>query len=1199
MARATEGATNMGSTLRKKAIALAAAFALAASLMPASMAFAAGDESSEGGSWFDGVAEFFSPVVTFFTGDNASNDGVETYATEEDLDGVTTAFDPDTTNQWNSHIAPGGTVSTQNIGRIWTDKSVFKSDYTFTGAIGDQTVSKGDSDFLVSLSALSSTSNLTSTVTRTDPLDIVLIIDRSSSMNDGIEQAGSYVGVNEGDVVESHGDTFWGVAYQETTGGTYYALVDGEYVRIIENTHRVNGTVGTSYQEHDSWTLNGQTVTPQDTQFYEYRSGGTISRMEALKTAANNFIDSAANLPNADQVRIGIVSFAGESESDWNASRIDQQLTSLSGNNAQGLKNTVNGINAPGSGAGTYPAGAFDNAQSMLRGSGQDTQKVVIFFTDGGPGGGSFGMQSWDIDNDVANSAINAAHSVKNGGTTVYSVGVLDDADPSVDVSNVSSNSPESLRINAYMHAVSSNYPDATGFTSNAIGNRAPESDYYKAATNADELNSIFDDIFHEIESNLPSGSPIEEVTQEGALNPGTLTFMDTLGSYMAVSGDTMTVVYGDRMFTSINKTTADNVDTYHFEGTVSGNAVYKEANLADLTVTVTHSDNLEDGDVVTVQVPASLIPMRHYDVDSDANTMSVTDAYPIRLFYGVSLKQDAVDAIKAGSGTDYDAILENQLSEDGTAIDFYSNAWTNIPNGSTEATFTPSDGNKFYYYTQDTTLYIDQNCTIPAYDWNSGDVDTFYYPDTYWASNGDGSATEVTEGVAIYRGVSRDFESVQTNSRGELYIPAHTMRHDRPSTLAVAKNPNTTGTASQVLVPGWNENGVVSQALGNNGKLSIPAPGELEIKKNVDWGNASDETKQNQNSFEFTINFNGDGTLEGNFSYDVYESGEQPVSSGTVTDGGIITLKAGQRAVIKGLPADTTFTVTENEANKNGFTTTDTVTDDPNNDTTDGIANGTIVGGAQQSVSFQNNYMAKTPLTIDASTYLNVKKTLDGREWRDADEFTFEVQSLDIGSGIATPEHTSVTIDENSKDSAVSFGQITFNSTGTYRYIVSEGNEDQIVGIDYSSASYRLEVTVVDAGNGNLKVDSYKLERLQNDEGSMTPGQTEEVQGTTVTFTNTYTPDAAPVNIDGIKVYENESGDNSITNNKFQFQMEALGGYSTENGSRDQLTISADDTPKPAQNTQGNVTTVGNEGNAFHMPTISYNGDHVQHLRV
>ena len=1181
-----------------KFVAVLTALAIASASLLAVPAYAA----ESGAENQNPVIEFFGNVIDgaaqlFGLGD----DGVETYATEDDLDGVTTAVDPDTTNQWNNHIAPGGTVSTQNIGRIWTDKSVFKSDYTFTGAIGDQTVNKGDSDFLVSLSALSSTSNLTSTVTRTDPLDIVLSIDRSSSMNDGIEQAGSYVEVNEGDVVESHGDTFWGFAYQETTGGTYYALVDGEYVRIIENTHRVNGTVGTSYQEHDSWTLNGQTVTPQDTQFYEYRSGGTISRMEALKTAANNFIDSAANLPNADQVRIGIVSFAGESESDWNASRIDQQLTSLSGNNAQGLKNTVNGINAPGSGAGTYPAGAFDNAQSMLKGSGQDTQKVVIFFTDGGPGGGSFGMQSWDIDNDVANSAINAAHSVKNGGTTVYSVGVLDDADPSVDVSNVSSNSPESLRINAYMHAVSSNYPDATGFTSNAIGNRAPESDYYKAATNADELNSIFDDIFHEIESNLPSGSPIEEVTQEGALNPGTLTFMDTLGSYMAVSGDTMTVVYGDRMFTSNNMTTADNVDTYHFEGTVSGNAVYGGADLADLTVTVTHGDDLADGDVVTVQVPASLIPMRHYSVDSDADTMSVTPAYPIRLFYGVSVKQGAVNAIKAGSGTAYDAILENQLSEDGTTIDFYSNAWANIPNGFTEATFTPSDGNKFYYYTQDTTLYIDQDCRIVATRWNSSNVNTFYYPDTYWASNGDGSANEVTEGVAILR-VSQDFASVQTNNREELYIPAHTARHDRPSTLSVAKDPNTTGTASQVLVPGWNGNGVVSQALGNNGKLSIPAPGELEIKKNVDWGNASDETKRNQNSFEFTVDFNGTDTLAGEFAYDVYESGEQPVSNGTVTDGGTITLKAGQRAVIKGLPADTTFTVTENEANENGFTTTDTVNSDPDSVADDGIANGTIVAGSQQSVSFQNNYMADEPVQLSTETYLKVQKNLTGRDWRASDEFSFQITQINNGApAVQMAEPTKVEITQQTNQQTASFGDITFSESGQYRFRVEElSDADQgitpIAGIDYSGAIYRVTVDVADAGQGNLEITSVLIEQMTNDDGGQGSG---EVQGDTMAFENRYVLDQASETLQGTKIYTDTTGGNPIDAGKFSFQLEALGGYETGtvtgDAQPDDYTIAADSDamPKPAGMT-GTTLETGNVGDVFQFPTIYFDGNDV-----
>lgn len=295
---------------------------------------------------------------------DAANGGIELYAVED----ATTVVDPDTTNAWNTIAASSN--STENIGRIWTDKSVFNDDYEFEGALDGTKVEKGsESDFLVSLSAISSISNLASKVTHTDPLDIVLIIDRSSSMNNDIEQAGSYVEVNPNDVVESHGHEesigFGAIAVQDSTGGEYYALIGDEYVRIEEEVRRVDvGWTGTQhYNEHVRWTLNGETVTPQDTQFYEYRSGGTISRMEALKTAANNFIDSAANLPNSDQVRIGIVSFAGSSEDDRNASRIDQQLTSLSGNNAQSLKNTVNGIYAPSSSAGTYPSGAFDDAQ--------------------------------------------------------------------------------------------------------------------------------------------------------------------------------------------------------------------------------------------------------------------------------------------------------------------------------------------------------------------------------------------------------------------------------------------------------------------------------------------------------------------------------------------------------------------------------------------------------------------------------------------------------------------------------------------------------------------------------------------------------------------------------------------------------------------------------------------------------------------
>ena len=98
-----------------------------------------------------------------------------------------TVVDPDTTNVWTNYTRPGGQPSTQNVGRIWTDKSVFDDTYTFTSdndaGLSSETIEKGGSDFLVSLSALSSTSNLKEMVQTGKPLDIVLVLDDSGSMD--------------------------------------------------------------------------------------------------------------------------------------------------------------------------------------------------------------------------------------------------------------------------------------------------------------------------------------------------------------------------------------------------------------------------------------------------------------------------------------------------------------------------------------------------------------------------------------------------------------------------------------------------------------------------------------------------------------------------------------------------------------------------------------------------------------------------------------------------------------------------------------------------------------------------------------------------------------------------------------------------------------------------------------------------------
>lgn len=1013
-----------------------------------------------------------------------------------------TVVDPDTTNVWSDIAASSN--STQNIGRIWTDKSVLDSDYKFSGSGQLDSVEKGDSDFLVSLSALSSTSNTTTTVTVGTPVDIVLVLDESGSMAYGFDS---------------------------------------------RNTRR-----------------------------------------EALQEAANNFIDSAneANqgVPRENQIRMSIVTFSDGAD-------VARGWTYVTGEGTQSLHDTIGDLDQLGA---TRTDLGLREADGQLASARQDAQKIVILFTDGDPSGS--GVTLADFDCRTAAAAVNTAKGMKDGGATVYTIGIFEDANPNTNDWS-----------NDFLNAVSSNFPTATAEGGNGFGGLGAwfnvtweegsrDNGYYKTAGDSEELNQVFEDIFDRLPVSEGSGSPIKEVTQEGELNPGTLTFTDTLGSYMTVSSDTMTVVYGDQMFTSTDKTTAGNVVTYHFEGTVTGNTVYKEANLANLTVTVTRSDDLATGDVVTVQIPASLLPMRNYDVDTDAKTMSVTNAYPIRLFYGVSVKEEAEKAIEQGSGDVYDAIVNTNKTDDGK-VAFYSNLY-NSGNGDTTATFTPSDGNKFYYYTQDTNLYVDQNCTRRATTQNINSDNTLYYSEPYWEITSGNNAQEVTRGIAINRD-GQDWSKMTTDRQGNYYIPAGTQRLDRPASLNTNKTNNETGTAATVLTPNW-EGTSVAQHLGNNGKITYDLPGELEIKKTVDWGNASDETKQNQNSFKFTVNFNGDETLEGNFAYDVYESGEDPVSNGTVADGGTITLKDGQRAVVKGLPSDTTFMVTETNANQNGFNTTDTVTADPNNNATDGIANGTIKGGSQQSVFFQNNYKADEPVKLSTETDLKVQKNLTGRDWRASDEFSFQITQIDNGAAtVQMDAPTKVDITQQTDQQTASFGDITFSESGRYRFRVEElSDADQgitpIAGIDYSGAIYRVTVDVADAGQGNLEVTSVLIEQMTNDGGGQGSGT---VQGNTMAFENRYVSGQGSETLQGKKIYTDPTDGNPIDAGKFSFQLEALGGYETGTVTGetqpDDYTIAADSDamPKPAGMT-GTTLETGNVGDVFQFPTIYFDGNDV-----
>lgn len=1036
-------------------------------------------------------------------------------ANAADLKG-NTVVDPDTTNVWTDYTRPGGQPSTQNVGRIWTDKSVFDNTYAFknedNAGLSGQTIGKGDSDFLVSLSALSSTSNLKEMVKTSQPLDIVLVLDTSGSM-----------------------------------------------------------------------------------------SG---SKMTNLKNAANSFIDATAEnnrgLEQDQQTRLAIVRFAS-------GANTERQLNYVTDQNVQQYKSTINGFRASGA---TYAEEGLQQAQDVLDRNGRtDVQQIVIFFTDGEPNHGN------GFDNEVAAKAVNTAHEMKQGGTIIYAIGVMNGADASV---------TDDDGFNEYMNGVSSNYPNATADGSNGgilgwgahynttFGERA-EGDYYKAASDPDSIEEIFDEISDEVQQGVGSGSPIEENTQQGNTEPGTLTFEDQLGNYMQVTGTgagtgKIQLAYGDQIYTSDNKTTQGNTDTYHFSGAVDGNAVYGAANLSDLVVTVERSDDLATGDKITVTLPASLLPMRHYDVDTDANTMTVSQAYPVRLFYGVSLKADAKTALGDPTSEAYADIVASQASDDGASIDFYSNSFTKgAADGSTTASFSPNAGNKFYYYTQDTTLYTDQACTIEANRYTVGNATTLYYKDVYWVQTGNGTAArEVTDGYGTVTSGTAEWNAIERPWQGTYYIPANTQRTERPHTLTDGKETNVTGTAANVLNPSWTAGGDVTQALGNNGKLSFEKPGSLEIKKNVDWGNASDQTKQEKNTFTFDITANvptGEGeateALTGTYNYYVDDSdaaaGQVTFNNGSAT----LTVTGGTTVRIDGLPAGTTFTVTEQGVGQNGWTVTDATSQEgvENTDTADGIVTGTIPAGSQASLTFSNAYHADE-VGLNTNTTLKVQKNLEGRDWRDTDSFDFVIAGFRAPSGVdpvPVPEDTVVTVDASTDAYTASFGDITFDTPGEYRYTIQENGdpEQPIAGIDYSDAIYRVTVMVGDNGTGSLVIDSVKSELMYDDGGNLANTENEgtPVEGDTMAFKNTYNASTDTEGIQGKKVYNDTTGDNPYEGGKFSFKLEAQGGFVTDSGNADDLTIAAAGTPMPA-GAQDNAVTTTNVGSDFTFPAITFDGN-------
>ena len=949
--------------------------------------------------------------------------------------GATTVADPSSASTWRNW---GLENSTENVGRIWTDKTVSDDNIDLTGAGGTMTIEKGDSDFLTSLSAISSTSNLT--MTSSTPLDIVLVLDASGSM-----------------------------------------------------------------KENMGW------------------SGTT--KMDAIKAAANAFVDEIAKANEGiddptTQHRVSVVKFASDStdrvgnDFTYSGYNYSQRMIGLTACTQDGKGTITSQINALWPSGATRADYGMSQAQKALNDARPGAKTVVVFFTDGTP------TKSDSFSKSVANSAVSTAKALKDGGTTIYTVGIQSGANPSADPNNWTTTNE-----NKFLHAVSSNYPAATKY--DELGS-ATDSDFYKTATSADGLKDVFSGISQDIAN--AAGHPTDVV--EGAENTsGYVTFTDQLGDYMKVDSFE-SIVFASQVFSNPDVSTSGNVDTYTFHG-AAGNVLYPTGDLADVIIRVERSDDARTGDKVTVSIPASLIPLRHFNVDEDEGTGDVTLTFPIRVFYGSSLKEGAIDLL-ANPDEDMADYIANHTDAEGKVY-FLANAYSGGVDGDTMSAFTPATGNRYYYITEDAPLYLDHECTQRARGPLSGSV-TYYY-ESSWYDIADGKATRASSVVAFPSSVAEGVTgAITTDESGYLILKKGSRRLTYINELRTDKDNNATATASTIINPHWNGT-TINVALGNNGRISLEQPGTLAISKTVAVPAGFDEAYYNGLDFTFNISIpdaagktfkatvkGEDGKVHGDESWDLTFD-----AAGHATH----MLKHGETLYVHGLARGTAYTVTEQAAR--GFEISPSTAQE-----------GRIEAGLEAKAEFRNTCSAKG--TLSGRENLAGEKILDGRDWLANDSFTFILQGLD---GAPMPEGAEgnisrivVTSPEGTPSGtpvAFNFGDIAYNAPGTYTYQIYEPAEEAATpGVSTSLALYTVTVTAEDNHDGTLAVSA----RITCDRDDLGAEVAADAAATNVArFTNTFdatSQEWAPI---ATKTLHDASGALSLQPDMFEFSLTPMPG--------------------------------------------------------
>lgn len=1074
--------------------------------------------------------------------------------------------DGNTTGSYSQNL--GDNSSTRYAGRVWTDKTVYTEDATFSGDVGNVTV-QNDSDFLVAYSALATTQNITGK--SSVPVDVVFVIDNSNSMDDPIEdrewwegQAPSRlestvdaVNASIATIMESHPDSRVAVVLYGSNARTLMPL--GHYSASTSGQHRGDYLW---YSSESDWQGNtdttfGSVASNSNLEMtYDVRGtnihSGVDAGMDILKNAADIGEGASKHVPALVLLSDGAATYAGSgnwwdpSGSQGIGSEPSVTFSMETAMHAQYQKQLVNNHYGVDADADTsckiYTIGM---GIEQLSGSERNIARLAL-------NPGTYITEN----NNEANAMETAWNNYLSGQNPIMqypSDTHISWGQTVVDYSNYTFRHPSSGDISTIAY-----------------------NDGYYSAENAEDVTNVFDDITSEIVS-ASAQAPTQ--IEGDPLESGYLTYTDPIGEYMQVD-EVKTLIYGGQRFDNPTKEEINaNTTKYTFEGKITSD-VYGDLNASKIEITVTKGD--DGNETLTVKIPAAAIPLRVNTVDIDENgaiTNTNNNAYPARILYTVGAREGVDMETLEGVSDDY---ISANMTEDGQSVNFYSNKYSgNTQNdktvGDAKVTFTAAETNPFFYVQEDTPLYTAENTNSPARSVENDDT-LYYFQITYYEGNEEKTEWVSRPGSTFY--VNGSNEDTLTLVDGQANIKQGAPRLGYLTDFAQAKSENTTNTAEQVFHPVYDGNGQFTVYLGNNGVLKADAPKSLTVEKDVTAGEGLTAPDADF-TFEVTIASKADATGKAILTDADGQTTDQELTfdaDGKAT----FTLKDGQSMEILNIGEGASYTVKEINLPA-GFTS----------DQADNTKTGTVSATDQDNVvTFTNTYNVTEVTTEDLGITLGGTKSITGRDFQADDEFVFTIAPAQATPNAPLPTEdtdqdgsaTTATVNPTAGDEvSFEFGDVTFDKPGEYRYVITE-NTGTLPGVDYDGALYRVNIIIKDNGDGTLSLASVDggLTGINNLDYPTNPfiqiwdgDQAGDVVGA-VAFENNYSATSAEATIQGTKVLNSTNSDRILADDDFTFTIEAL-GCNTDGGDQfNQVPTGDPEQPMPV-NTEVNNVANGN----------------------